>query len=524
MKSIPVAMTWEILRRDRWTLAAAAIVGLALPTVILAALAQDGVVDPNDRSLLLMHVVMVQLNGVIFGSAVVSVAHNMKRLYTHPASTSTLVAWRLAPAMILMAAETVVWTLVINAIFHLNWPLWGPALVEGVAIAAVIAAFWIAGGSNWVILALTIVAAAIGIWFKSRYGSAFGEPLHAWDRVTPGEVFMLVGMAGVASVAAYLGLRRNRHGAPPFSLGIVAWINRALDRLPSRKVAFSSPLGAQSWYVRRLGWLMPGGVVACASVGFIIWVFTSRDASDLFKGAVVGSRLMLLIAGFGGAVFGNLGNEKDLAMGQFLATRPMYSLDMCRVNLRLAVASLLFAWLIWGAVALLACGIALAMGDALPPLVQGMFDWRELPATFLGSWVIVGGFSSVLLTGRSKLITILIATSTATFTAVMILAKLTLSPQAHATFLSGLMISAGIAFVAGTLLAFVAAWRCGLISGPATWASLAAVTAFIAGAALLFPGRGDVPLAMYSLVIGLLTLTVAPFAAAPLAVVWNRHR
>jgi hypothetical protein len=524
MKSIPAAMTWEIFHRDRWSLAAAAVTALALPTIILGALHHEGGFDPEDRSMLILQMVMIQLNGVIFGSALLSATLNMSRLYALPASTASLVAWRLLPAMALMFIQAAAWTTAINAMFHSDWPLWGPALLEAVALAAVIGAFWFVGGSRWVVFAITVVATVLGFWFKSRYGAMFGAPLHSWDNVTATEIFSLFAISAISAGVGYIGLSRSRHGGPPFSLGIAAWLDRMFDRPLSSTKRFASPARAHSWYVWRNGWLMPGIVVAGLVVGIVIWLFASWDPNDLVTGVFVGSRMMLLAAMCGGVSFGNAGNERSLVMSQFLATRPTVSKEMSSITLRLAFLSLLAAWGIWAAAALLAYGIAQVMSDTPPSLVASEFDWRELPALFLGSWIIVGGLVSVSLTGRSRLFIVLLLVGGMGHIALMIIAKFTLSAQAHEIFLRAITFAIGVMFVVGTFVAFAAAWRRREISAPTVWTSLAFVAALVAGATLMFPHRGDVPLATCSLAIGLLTLTVVPLAAAPRALAWNRHR
>ena len=52
MRSIPVAMTWEMLRRGSWTLTGFALMANLLPVLMLAALRQEGPFDPGDSSLL----------------------------------------------------------------------------------------------------------------------------------------------------------------------------------------------------------------------------------------------------------------------------------------------------------------------------------------------------------------------------------------------------------------------------------------------------------------------------------------
>ena len=128
MRSIPAAMTWEFLARGRWALPAAALGAFLFPAIVFTAMEHDGSLNPNDPSMFVMCMVMMQLNMLAFVAALMSAQRPMSRLYAYPASTATLVAWRLLPAMAAIAVESVAWTAAVNAMFHLNWPLWGPAM------------------------------------------------------------------------------------------------------------------------------------------------------------------------------------------------------------------------------------------------------------------------------------------------------------------------------------------------------------------------------------------------------------
>src|SRR5437667_12048436 len=100
MRSIPLAITWEMLRRGRWGLIAAVLAANALPAIILTALCLDGAVDPGEPSHIIVHVVLVQINLFIFGAAVFAAQGTPARLYAFPVPTSSLLAVHMVPAMI----------------------------------------------------------------------------------------------------------------------------------------------------------------------------------------------------------------------------------------------------------------------------------------------------------------------------------------------------------------------------------------------------------------------------------------
>ena len=211
----------------------------------MSALQSDGALLADAHSALVFQILFVQFNVALFGVALIAAGWNMSRLYVYPASTPTLVAWRLLPAMALTVVESVAWTAALNSLFPLDWPLWGPALFSAAAVAALEAAVWLTQRSRWIIAALSVVGAVLGSWFKSRYGSMFGQPSHPWAVLTAPEALALAGFAAAAFGIAVVAVGRNRRGESPFTLGLVAWLERLIDRLfdrpPSRSRPFLTP-------------------------------------------------------------------------------------------------------------------------------------------------------------------------------------------------------------------------------------------------------------------------------------------
>src|SRR5688500_9536037 len=99
MKTIPAAMTWELFARGRWSILAAWLGAIAFPGLILAALNATGPLDASHPKMLLLHVMIVQIGMFIVASAVFTAQGPISKLYAYPARTSTLVFWRMAPAM-----------------------------------------------------------------------------------------------------------------------------------------------------------------------------------------------------------------------------------------------------------------------------------------------------------------------------------------------------------------------------------------------------------------------------------------
>ena len=137
MKSVPASMIWEIFARGRWYLLLATLGAIAFPTLILTVLERDGALDPADSSTLLMHTIMAIVSMLFCGSSLIQSQGKISKLYALPLTTSQLVTWRLLPAMAIIIVQMAVIGAVLNAMFHLDWPIWGPALAAAVIFAAV---------------------------------------------------------------------------------------------------------------------------------------------------------------------------------------------------------------------------------------------------------------------------------------------------------------------------------------------------------------------------------------------------
>ena len=526
MKSVPLAMTWEMLWRGRWGLPAAVLGANLLPAILLAALRYEGAVDSGDPSQIVIHIALVQINMFIFAAAVFVAQGQPSRLYAFPVPTSALVAWHLLPAMAVVAIESLVSTAVLNAAFDMDWPLWGPALFVAVMLASVQAAVWLTEKSAWVVVALGAVATVPALWFKSRYGATFSQPSRYWMEVTPAEILTMLVFAVLAYFTGVVAVARNRRGEALLSLGIVAWLDRLFDSAPDLGLHFRTPAQAQLWFEwRHKGWAMPGTVVFCSLFGFVAWLIFSRDAGDLFHGFVVGGGLLSAFGLIGGLIMGNSGpQDSNFEIGSFLATRPMTNTQLARTILKTAAKSALVAWIIW-AMAFLALYLLLLACDLVPQTtIPKELGWWYFPATALGPWIVLSLAASIGLTGRSRPFLDLFLLSFAMFIILSLFSKFALSHQAQLQFGRGVVYTIAVVMVVGTSWALAAARRRSLIGWPTVYVATGAWVALAAPVVLEWTLHPAAPLHIYAIVVGITALTVAPLATAPLAVAWNRNR
>jgi hypothetical protein len=112
----------------------------------------------------------------------------------------------------------------------------------------------------------------------------------------------------------------------------------------------------------------------------------------------------------------------------------------------------------------------------------------------------------------------------AAYIGLMVLGRFAMTPPARELMLQIAIGLVGVALIGVTGWLYAAAWRRGHIDGRTAGSALAIWLLLVAAGAMLFPMNAEIPKSTYVLVTGLLALVVAPAAAAPLAVAWNRTR
>jgi hypothetical protein len=526
MRSIPLAITWEMLKRGRWGLLLGALGANALPVFLFAALAHDGATDPADQSYIIMQVVLVQINLFCFGTAVFAAIGPVSRLYTFPISTASIVAWHLSLGMTAVAIELVASTALLNAAFGLGWVLWGPALFAAASFAALQAVLWLSEKSGWVVVSLSFVAIPLALWLKSRYGPLFGSPNHYWSAVTPMEVATLFAIVIPAYFVGVYGVARNRCGQPPYSVGLIAWVEAITSSSAEAGHPLQNPLQAQAWFEwRKKGWAMPGMVLMGLFMGFVIWLLASRQPTALFEGCLAGGAILSIGSFLGGFIVGNVGpNDADYQIGHFLATRPITSADLSRIILKTTGKSVFIAWVIWTAVSLLLYTILSALRINFQATLPEHVGWWYFPATLLGAWTSAGIFAPIMLTGRRGLAAGFLFGGIFLFCGGALFSKNVLSPQAQVYFREGVFYLLGVAFVVWTVWAFTAARRRSLIGGPTLYVAATVWAALCALVGLVWGIHSAQEFAIGVCIAGVFALAVAPLASAPLALTWNRTR
>lgn len=528
MRSIPIAMTWELLRRGRWYLLLGLVGANLLPLILLTALRIDNAIYPNEPQFITIQVVLVQIHIFTFGAALLAFHEITPRQYTMPVTSSTLVTWRLLPAMVLMSLEQIVSTILLNKLFGLNWPFWGPALLAPVTLAIVLSGLWYAQQSPSQPIYVIISGTLIGLWYKSRCGPVFSLPTHMWSTVTAGEILTLCGAGLAAYFVSVAGINRGRRGESPEPMLLLHLltldVTAAMPPATPRR-AFHSAKDAQFWFEwNKKGLVLPMVVVLALSVAVAMWLVFSRDPYALLEGLIAGGMLLSGGGMLGGLVIGNSGStDADLDMGQFLATRPMTSRDLAMTLLKVAFRSVVISWSLWAAAFGVVTAIIMMTGGNVVTPVLGKVWWWYFPATLAACWVVVTSSACMALTGRGTLWAKLFGAVLPVCLIVMLLTQLLDRELQDWLFSIFLCVSGASAagFAAWTMMAARSRMLIDsrvVVSAGLVWAVLASTVIFES----LRHSGNHVPLTVF--IAGLAAWVVAPLSATPLAICANRHR
>lgn len=547
MRTIHTALLWELFNRQRWQLLLMLCVASLLPMLLYTALSWsvppplidpatgqvalqfDGAINPAEPAFVIMHVVLVQINMFIFGAGLMTSMGPMSRLYAYPARTSTLVGAQLIPAVSCMIVQMILSTAILNAMFEVRWPILGPALFSGAALTGVIAVAWMAEKSGWLPLSVAVVGAGFGMWFASRHGPLFAVPTHYWNHFTLEDSLTLLLFTGLSYAVAVQAVARNRHGEPPLSLGILAWLQRVLDQPTAQPELLRSPTESQLWFEwRKKGWGMPAGVLFGLLTGLAGWVLFSRDLKLLVEGLLQGGSVLMGLVGLvGGLMLGNCGSsDQDLAMSQFLATRPMTNAQLARMMLWNTAKSAVSALGIW---------VAMLAVIVVPLLVSGTVDfhsldtevqshWWWLPLAAMSPWLIGAGMAVIALTGRTQPFLGIILTAFAVGIATNFVVDRTLTDEQQRLFWQIAFASLGVITALITAWLFIVARRRELVDPLTAWMSLTVWLVLLAIVVALQIVQPEFPWLVAVFVAGMLSLVVMPLAGTPLALAWNRTR
>ena len=430
-------------------------------------------------------------------------------------------------------------------LWGITWPLAGPILLLVTALACTQAIFWSMVDSHVLrTFACLSVLAALQGWQFSRYGPAQGYPntsslTEMWIRLTPGELLTLAPCLAAAYIVAVLGVSRDRRGDCVGWPGFRGRLAAVMDLLPGRQKPFNSPAAAQFWREwHEKDRLMPAACGIWVGVIILLRVLGITDTRATVLLFTFMFQVGLVVPLFAGLIVGQCGRKS--AIDDFKATLPVSNSRLSAMILRPGAVGLLSAWAIYVAGVLFMIGWYFMVGqsDAIPP---GPFNSAKNAVLGLGYgntfllvasgvvvvWGALGLGASMTLMGRPWLLWgfwLAICSFGPVLIILDTLHTINLFPFSVAPLFRSLPWTIGICCMLGTAWAFFVARRRYLIATRTLCLGLGLWILLCISIGSAWLPRDDPGLSTIVLVMGLLALSVAPLATAPLALAWNRHR
>ncbi len=518
----------DMLRRSWFVLIIGFVGAFSLPLLILGVLKAKGALLVEDPAMILIHFTFAQTMGMCFGASVLHAAGAPSRLYVLPLSNRFIQLIQMVPAILMVMSQTAVSIWILNQLFDLNWPLLGNSIAFGMVFATFQSMMNLFQKSILMLPALGATLALESIWIKSRHGPIFSLPTQYWMTVTPIDwlVFAIVIILNY-QIGLY-AIQRSRCGNEIQTKLLVYLSNLIQDLFGKKTRVFLNATQAQSWYEWNLkGYIFPIIVGIVATMTPVFWLFSERKITALLEVVRVEGWFLSVAGMIAGLILGNMGlSDASIGMGQFLGTKPLATGPWSRILLRTAFHSLSIGILIWVFIFFLVCCGGQLAGESLPP---ELFTWWHFPAIFLSAWAAMSFSLCVSLTGRTIHMKILGAGYCGwliVFTTIGNVTAKWIADLFYFCALSGF----GIALFLFTLWVWGLALRRNMVELRQAFVAGIALAGLLGLATWQFtnemhlPANTHGPAPYILLVSGLLSLVVFPFAAAPLALAWNRTR
>lgn len=525
IRSASYALSWEYWRRGiYWYVPGCALVVVGFMAPFYAILPDEA----NVRAYL-NHVIFV----AIYWAALVMVlvSRNLpRRQYTLPVRTGTLVGCTMANGALATAMAYLLVALGFNILFNAGWPFWGPAWWAVVVYTAFQAAMWSQGNQGGGFLALALLAFLIMpclFYHLAPRVSNTGAAPPVWPTTSALELAISLAVVAGFYLAAVYFVARDRRGEAwsLASLSPSRWVKRVGNRDSLGTIGlneftprcFRSPRAAQFW----MEWRSKGRYVPMAVVAMLVlmWVIAVVNRLDVYMVSAVWQSftfMLLLTSPMVGVYLGHHCERFDIK--PFLATRPLSDTDLATIVLRHSAMVCGISVILW----LIGVALTVAVWGTLPESLPAAHDMMahlllkaSIAALIFGGliWTLVG-LGAALAMARSWFVPLGWFGAYALF-----LATVCVLPLAD----RAVIFLAAAGCFAATIAAFAAAWRRKHVSRR-TMVGVLTVYVLFQVCLLLGLVEGILSLDVFLPLIGFSAAPLAPLAAAPLALAWNRHR
>ncbi|MBN2588863.1 MAG: hypothetical protein JXA96_03295 [Sedimentisphaerales bacterium] len=470
--------------------------------------------------------------GMLIISAFGSSVMNLKipdQLYVKPVSSRFLTLVYLAFSILSAIVIHLIAVLLYRFVGHLDWPLISPLIGFISIILCAYSLYWIFSDSPLLcVISITVTCGFIALIFI-EFIKRQVSPSYFLFNIMP---YLLI-VDTFALVISFKAIKHARYGEKIRSVRFWERFYLKLKALlPGTNWKLNSPQKAYFWLLFRNG----GFVFPMVNIFFILIIsFVSMFTPENEKGSEVISGIiafaivnLFFLPIFSAGIVNSRGNSDGLSYQ--IAIRPISESSILKTLLKAFMANYIAGWIIYliGAsilILMLALTGNLDLSDAdINKLIQvkSFFLFPKILIYPLGIWAIAGLISSLFLTGRN--LPVFIFFSLLFLTPITIMLTNTFGSKVFNDFIvSSLIWFLALGGFGGTILAILYAIRKFLISSRFVGILIGVYVSFCIIGLILNFSVVNTP-ANAVILCGMLALPFAPFATAPLALYWNRHR
>ncbi len=439
-----------------------------------------------------------------------------QHLYLKPLSSLWLVGIVLALSLLCVFAIHLGIAFLFRMIGRIHWPIAVPLLFLVALVTCMHAIVYALCASPFSqVVTLIFIPGMLGAWFM---GYITSTP----PRAPEGMPWLAV-LALAGSCVSYLAVKHDRRGE---RLRFTRLWERLIGWLvvlwPGKNWSLQTAQMAQFWLLWRTRvWVLPciNGVGLIAAVFLCLFFPEPQEAVPDFMLGVVTMNLYVLpvMAAILVISSGNMASPSSFN----IAARPVNNRSFLWAGAKAYLASIGTGWLVC-AVTGMGLSVAGYEIDMLPFLKErlGADSLWGLVAYIGYLWTVLGLVGSLVWTGRAWPFLVICALAVV-IPHLLVFAEFFAGDAVKQIVLAGLAWLFGLTSIFGTVLAFMATVR-----------FLKMRTAFVVGLVLAYlllcavrlPHSEIDGATGFVLAAGLLMLPFAPFALAPLALHWNRHR
>ena len=545
MGSPALAIAWEFRQRHRWGLIAVAGYLLVVAAIKLLILEPRQPINLDDESFAIVVVVPLTATFTYFlavfsfglaGDLAARQSMYPARMFTLPVTTAALAGWPMLYGTAVMAILWLATRLFAVWPSGVDVPLIWPALLAAALLAWTQALTWMPYGLPGlrVIVAVLWLAVMDAVVLLALHFKA-SEPVM---------VAILAPQVPLAYLVARFAVARARRGDVPDWRGMFARLGQIADVLPRPRDHFPSPARAQMWFEwRRHGRSLPALVGTLLPFELALLFAANNNTPELVFYILLGVLLTPpFMAAFAAATVSksNPYVRDSSGMTPFIATRPLTGAALIATKLTMTIWSTLAAWLL----VLVAIPLTLTLSGTWPVVIERGSRGIEAVGTPRAIVIVLLGFSGLLASTWKQLVQSLYIGLTGREWVIKASVFLTLSLLAVIGPIAQWIIrNSDVQAALWNALPWILALLVCFKMAAAVWIATRLYRSRVLSDRTLVTGAACWPvlvLALYALLVwfvstpfiphyclalvAILAIPLARLSAAPLALVWNRHR